>query len=64
MFVNRVTSSGNPVCVCGMAILPHEALSPDSDQRGTLVSGSKGLVLLHLACLDRLTRLAEMGVEW
>lgn len=46
MFANKINpETGNPVCVCG------EDCLPDLSANG-VVSGSKGLVILHNACID------------
>lgn len=46
MIANKINpETGNPICVCGEDCLPAPA-------ENALVSGSKGLVILHKVCIE------------
>lgn len=52
MIVNDLNEAGNPICICGQPVLPNQDLPEGSGQRGGLVTGSKGLVILHQVCIE------------
>lgn len=52
MFANEINNEGHPICMCGEPVLPNSELPEESGQRGGLVSGTKGLVILHQACIE------------
>lgn len=50
MFANKINpATGNPVCMCGQDCLPNVPGQPSDND---IVQGSKGLVILHTACIE------------
>lgn len=50
MFANEINpTTGNPICMCGEDCLPNEPGQPSAND---IVSGSKGFVILHTACIE------------
>lgn len=50
MFANKINpATGNPICVCGEDCKPN---IPGQPSTNGIVSGSKGLVILHDACIN------------
>lgn len=63
MFANDIEeSTGNPLCMCGQPVLPNRDLPEGDGQRGSIVQGSKGLVILHNKCIEEHNALVQIGL--
>lgn len=59
MFANQINeATGNPICVCGQDCEPN---TPDGSSND-VVMGTKGLVILHRACIEEHNTRVQMGL--
>ena len=63
MFANKIDDKGRPICMCGEPVEPNDKLPQGDPMRGAMVSGSKGLVILHSLCIDLHNTLVQMGAR-
>lgn len=48
--------------MCGEAVEPNDNLPEGSPERGGLVMGSKGMVILHNKCIDEHNLMVNLGL--
>ena len=53
MFINEVSSAGHPICtLCSEDVLPNTTPNLSLGRHGSLVSGPKGMAILHNECVE------------